>query len=268
MASGPQVAANLESASRLIALAADSGAKLVVLPENFAIMGMTEADKLKVSEEDGHGHIQDYLANQARSHGVWLVGGTIPIKSTDPDRVYAASLLYDDRGNRIARYDKIHLFDVHLMDSNEHYAESETTLSGENVVVVDTPVGKLGMAVCYDLRFPELFRNMQAMGAEIFVLPSSFTAMTGHAHWESLIRARAIENLSYVIAPGQGGYHVNGRETYGHSMVVDPWGNVLNQLKTGTGIVVADLDLERLKKIRRSFPSLEHRRLNCAINVA
>jgi nitrilase len=268
MASGPQVAANLESASRLIALAADSGAKLVVLPENFAIMGMTEADKLKVSEEDGTGYIQDFLSNQARSHGIWLVGGTVPLKSTDENRVYAASLLYDDKGNRVARYNKIHLFDVHLMDSDEHYAESETTLSGEDVVVVDTPVGKLGMAVCYDLRFPELFRNMLSMGAEIFALPSSFTALTGHAHWESLIRARAIENLSYVIAPGQGGYHVNGRETYGHSMIVDPWGNVLNQLKSGSGIVVADLDHERLKKIRNSFPSLEHRRLNCAISAA
>lgn len=268
MASGPQVAANLESASRLIDLAADSGAKLVVLPENFAIMGMTEQDKLKVSEEEGHGHIQDFLSNQARSHGIWLVGGTVPMKSDDPDRVYAASLLYDDQGKLVARYNKIHLFDVHLMDSDEHYAESETTLSGEDVIVVDTPVGRLGMAVCYDLRFPELFRNMQSLGAEIFVLPSSFTAMTGHAHWESLIRARAIENLSYVVAPGQGGYHVNGRETYGHSMIVDPWGNVLNQLKSGTGIVVADLDMARLNKIRNSFPSLEHRRLNCAIGAA
>jgi len=268
MASGPQVAANLESASRLIDLAADSGAELVVLPENFAIMGMTEQDKLKVSEEEGHGHIQDFLSNQARSHGIWLVGGTVPMKSDDPERVYAASLLYDDQGKLVARYNKIHLFDVHLMDSDEHYAESETTLSGEDVIVVDTPVGKLGMAVCYDLRFPELFRNMQSLGAEIFVLPSSFTAMTGHAHWESLIRARAIENLSYVVAPGQGGYHVNGRETYGHSMIVDPWGNVLNQLKSGTGIVVADLDIARLNKIRNSFPSLEHRRLSCAIGAA
>jgi nitrilase len=268
MASGPQVAANLESASRLIDLAADSGAKLVVLPENFAIMGMTEQDKLKVSEEEGRGHIQDFLSNKARSHGIWLVGGTVPIKSDDPERVYAASLLYDDQGKLVARYNKIHLFDVHLMDSDEHYAESETTLSGEDVIVVDTPVGKLGMAVCYDLRFPELFRNMQSLGAEIFVLPSSFTAMTGHAHWESLIRARAIENLSYVVAPGQGGYHVNGRETYGHSMIVDPWGNVLNQLKSGTGIVVADLDMARLNKIRNSFPSLEHRRLSCAIGAA
>jgi nitrilase len=263
MASGPNVRANLESAKRLIEQAVESGAELVVLPENFAIMGLSESDKVAVSEADGVGPIQDFLAREASTHGIWLVGGTIPIKSPDPARVYAACLLYNDRGERVARYDKIHLFDVHLMDSNESYNESETTLNGNDVVVVDTPFGRLGLAVCYDLRFPELFRNMLDQGVEIVCLPSAFTALTGNAHWESLIRARAIENLSYVVAAAQGGYHVNGRETHGHSMVVDPWGNILNQLKSGTGVVIADLDHERLSRIRRSFPAIEHRRLSC-----
>ena len=263
MASGPNVRANLESAKRLIEQAVESGAELVVLPENFAIMGLSESDKVAVSEADGEGPIQDFLARQAGTHGVWLVGGTIPIKSPDPARVYAACLLYNDRGERVARYDKIHLFDVHLMDSNESYNESETTLNGNDVVVVDTPFGRLGLAVCYDLRFPELFRSMLDQGVEIVSLPSAFTALTGNAHWESLIRARAIENLSYVIAAAQGGYHVNGRETHGHSMIVDPWGNILNQLKSGTGVVIAELDQERLSRIRSSFPAIEHRRLSC-----
>jgi deaminated glutathione amidase len=263
MASGPNVRANLESAKRLIEQAVESGAELVVLPENFAIMGLSESDKVAVSETDGVGPIQDFLAQQAGSQGIWLVGGTIPMKSPDPARVYASCLLYNDRGERVARYDKIHLFDVHLMDSNESYNESETTLNGNDVVVADTPFGRLGLAVCYDLRFPELFRSMLDQGVEIVSLPSAFTALTGNAHWESLIRARAIENLSYVIAAGQGGYHVNGRETHGHSMIVDPWGNILNQLKSGIGVVIADLDQERLARIRRSFPAIEHRRLSC-----
>jgi predicted amidohydrolase len=267
MASGPNVRANLESAKRLIEQAIESGAELVVLPENFAIMGLSESDKVGVSEADGEGPIQDFLARQASTNGIWLVGGTVPIRSPDPSKVYAASLLYNDRGERVARYDKIHLFDVHLMDSNESYNESETTLKGNDVVVVDTPFGRLGLAVCYDLRFPELFRSMLDQGVEIICLPSAFTALTGSAHWESLIRARAIENLSYVIAAAQGGYHVNGRETHGHSMIVDPWGNILNQLKSGSGVVIAELDQERLARIRRSFPVIEHRQLSCQSNA-
>jgi nitrilase len=267
MASGPNITANLESAKRLIEQAAENGAELVILPENFAIMGLTESDKVALCEEDGLGPIQDFLARQSQRHGIWLIGGTIPIRSPEPTKVYAASLLYNDKGERVARYDKIHLFDVHLMDSDESYNESETTYNGNDIVVVDTPFGKLGMAVCYDLRFPELFRSMLDKGVEIISLPSAFTALTGHAHWESLIRARAIENLSYVIAAGQGGYHVNGRETHGHSMIVDPWGNILNQLKSGTGVVIAEIDRDRLNSIRRSFPAIEHRRLSCQTNA-
>ncbi|MDX9767848.1 MAG: carbon-nitrogen hydrolase family protein [Ectothiorhodospiraceae bacterium] len=265
MASGPNVQANLHEAGRLIGLAAETGAKLVVLPENFSIMGMQESDKLAVAEADGDGPVQAFLAEQAQRHGVWLVGGTIPLKSPRPDKVYAASLLFDDRGRRVARYDKIHLFDVEVPDAGERYHESGSIEHGDRVVVVDTPFGRLGLAVCYDLRFPELFRGMLDQGMEIASLPSAFTAITGRAHWEPLIRARAIENQIYVIAAAQGGYHINGRETHGDSMIVDPWGNVLDRLPRGSGVVVGEIDRGRLASIRRSFPTIEHRRLSCAI---
>lgn len=265
MASGPNVNANLLEAARLIQLAAQAGAKLIVLPENFAIMGMEEQDKLQIREAEGSGPLQDFLAEQARKHKVWIVGGTLPLSSKDDHRIRAASLLFNDRGEVVARYDKIHLFDVRITESNERYNESETIEAGENIVVVDTPFGRIGMAVCYDLRFPGLFRQMSEQGAEIFVLPSAFTAITGRAHWETLVRARAIENLSYVIASAQGGYHANGRETYGHSMIVDPWGLVLDKLPRGSGVVISDIDREQLHDLRRSFPVLEHRRLSCGI---
>lgn len=265
MASGPNVNANLLEAARLLKKAAEAGAKLVVLPENFAIMGMSEFDKVKIREADGEGPLQDFLAEQAAKLGIWLVGGTIPLAGHDPDRVNAACLLFDDKGNRAARYDKIHLFDVKITESDEHYNESESIEPGSKVVVVDTPFGKLGLAVCYDLRFPGLFRHMSEAGVEIFALPSSFTAITGKAHWETLVRARAIENLSYVIAAAQGGYHANGRETFGHSMVVDPWGVVLDELPRGSGVVVAEVDRTRLHDLRRSFPVLEHRKLACSL---
>ncbi|HEY0633993.1 MAG TPA: carbon-nitrogen hydrolase family protein [Gammaproteobacteria bacterium] len=265
MASGPNVNANLLEAERLIARAAKAGAKLVVLPENFAIMGMTEYDKVKVRESDGKGPMQNFLADVSARYGIWLVGGTIPMAARDPAKVNAACLVYNDKGKRVARYDKIHLFDVLLTESGEHYNESATIESGGDVVVLDTPFGRLGLAICYDLRFPELFRRMVHEQVEIIALPSAFTALTGRAHWEPLVRARAIENLSYVIASAQGGYHANGRETHGDSMVVDPWGNILDRLQRGSGVVVADIDLQRLNDIRRSFPALEHRRINCIL---
>lgn len=261
MASGPNVSANLIEAQRLISLAADAGAKLIVLPENFALMGMTEFDKVKVREQDGQGAIQDFLAEQAAKHGVWVVGGTVPLIAHDADKVRAACLLFNSAGERVARYDKIHLFDVELVDSGESYTESLTIESGDQPVVVDTPFGKLGLAVCYDLRFPELFRRLLDQGAEIFALPAAFTAITGRAHWEVLVRARAVENLCYVIAAAQGGYHVNGRETHGDSMIVDPWGVVLDRLPRGSGFVIAGIDAERLNSTRRNFPSIQHRRL-------
>ncbi len=265
MASGPNVNANLLEAARLLKKASDAGAELAVLPENFAMMGMSEFDKLKIREADGEGPLQDFLAEQASKLGLWLVGGTIPLAGHDPDRVNAACLLFDDSGKRVARYDKIHLFDVKITESDERYNESESIEPGSKVVVVDTPFGKLGLAVCYDLRFPGLFRLMSEAGAELFALPSAFTAITGKAHWHTLVRARAIENLSYVIAAAQGGYHANGRETYGHSMVVDPWGIVLDELPRGSGVVVAEVKRDRLGDLRRSFPVLEHRKLGCSL---
>lgn len=265
MASGPNVNANLLEAARLIKLAAEAGAKLVVLPENFAIMGMSDFDQVKIREQDGSGMIQDFLAEQAARHGIWLVGGTIPLAAHDPDRINAACLVFDDTGKRVARYDKIHLFDVRITETDEHYTESETIEPGDKIVVLDTPFGKMGLAVCYDLRFPGLFRRMSEEGVELFVLPSSFTAITGKAHWDVMVRARAIENMTYVIASAQGGYHANGRETYGHSMIVDPWGVPLDTLPRGSGVVVADLDLKRLHEMRRSFPVLEHRKIACGL---
>ena len=265
MASGPNVGANLLEAERLIGMAVDKGGKLVVLPENFAIMGKEETDKVAVRETDGDGPIQEFLSQQAAKHGIWLVGGTIPMVAGVDNKIRAACLLYDDNGRQVARYDKIHLFDVSVMDSDESYTESETIEAGDRTVVVDTPFGKLGLAVCYDLRFPELFRTMIDQGMECLAMPAAFTAITGKAHWEVLVRARAIENLCYVFAAAQGGYHINGRETWGHSMIVDPWGQVMNELANGSGLVCAPIDMERLGNIRRTFPCLEHRNIVCKV---
>ena len=265
MASGPNVGANLTEAARLISRAVDAGAELLVLPENFAIMGLHEEDKVKVRETYGQGPIQDFLAEQAHQHRVWIVGGTIPLTAKDSQHVRAACLLFDDEGGVKARYDKVHLFDVHLSESKETYDESTTTEPGETSTVVDTPFGRLGLAVCYDLRFPELFRRLSDEGTEIFAIPSAFTAITGRAHWEVLVRARAIENLCYVIAAAQGGYHVNGRETHGDSMIVDPWGRVLDRLPRGSGFVVSNVDIVKVRNTRRNFPVLEHRKIPCKL---
>ncbi|MGD2137475.1 MAG: carbon-nitrogen hydrolase family protein [Gammaproteobacteria bacterium] len=262
MASGPNIGANLLEAERLIEEAVGQQARLVVLPENFSLMGQTEQDKVRECEQPGSGPVQTFLAEQSARHGIWLVGGTIPLAAGDPTKVRASCLLFNDRGQQVARYDKIHLFDVVLVDSNEQYTESETIEPGNEVVVVDTPFGRMGLTVCYDLRFPELFRQQLQQGMEIVVLPSAFTAFTGRSHWEVLVRARAIENQCYVIAPDQGGYHLSGRETHGHSMIVDPWGTILNSLGRGPGVVCADVELERVKSARRNFPSIDHRRLN------
>lgn len=263
MASSPNVGANLLEAEKLIAEAAKAGAKLIALPENFAIMGVHELDKVKVREADGNGIIQTFLSDMAKKYVVWLVGGTIPLVADDEHKVRAACLVFNDQGERVARYDKVHLFDVSVPGTNEQYRESDSIENGNEPIVIETPFGKLGLSVCYDLRFPEFFRKMLEMGVEIIVIPSAFTAETGAAHWEVLLRARAIENLSYVIAPNQGGFHLNGRKTFGHSMIVDPWGGVLDCYKTGAGFVVSDIDLERLEKVRTSFPVIKHRRFFC-----
>jgi nitrilase len=267
MASGPNVKANLAEAEKLVKIAVQQEAELVVLPENFAIMGMAETDKVKIAEDFGSGLLQDYLRDLAVKYNIWLVGGTIPISSSEPGKVSAACLLLNPQGEVVARYDKIHLFDVTIEASNESYTESETISAGNNVVVVDTPFGRLGLAVCYDLRFPELFRAMVEQKMEICALPSAFTSLTGKVHWESLLRSRAIENLSFMIAADQGGYHVGGRETHGDSMIVDPWGQVLNRLPHGTGVVVANIDMVKLEHTRKMFPALDHQRFQCSFSV-
>jgi nitrilase len=265
MASSPNVGANLLVAEKLISEAAKAGAQLVALPENFALMGDSEFDKVKLRERDGAGQIQDFLARIARKYSVWIVGGTVPMIAEDAHKIRAACLVYNERGERVARYDKVHLFDVSVPDTDEEYRESDTIEPGEEPLVIDSPFGKLGIAICYDLRFPEIFRQMATQGMEILFIPSAFTAETGAAHWELLIRARAVENLCYVVAPNQGGFHLNGRKTYGHSMIVDPWGAVLDCYKTGSGFVCAEVDLERIEKVRAAFPVLEHRRLFCEL---
>lgn len=259
MAAGPNTVANLTETARLIDMAVQAGANMLVLPENFAHMGMSEEDKLAISEQEGDGPIQQFLRDQARSHRVWIVGGTLPMATHDPARIRSSCLVYDDSGKQVARYDKIHLFDVSLDGTGENYAESETVEPGDQLVVIESPFGRIGLAVCYDIRFPEMFRKMHQQQVEIIALPSAFTATTGKAHWEQLVRARAIENLCYVVAADQGGYHVNGRETHGHSMIVDPWGNVMDILPSGSGYVMARIDIEQLHQIRRSFPALQHR---------
>lgn len=263
MTTGPDVAANLATARNLLERAHAQGAVLAALPENFAIMGRREADKLAVAEDHGEGPIQAFLGHCARELKIWIVGGTISLRVVDfTDKVAAASLVFDDQGRCVARYDKIHLFDVDIPDREERYRESATVAAGNAPVVVDTPIGKLALAVCYDVRFPELFRMSQAQGAEVLSLPSAFTAPTGRAHWEVLLRARAIENLCYLLAPAQGGLHPNGRETYGDSMIVDPWGHILSRVATvGPGLAVAEIDHTLQQELRSQFPALSHRRL-------
>lgn len=257
MASGPNVAGNLSEAHRLIAKAAEQGARLVVLPEFFAIMGMTEQDKIKVREQAGKGPIQIFLSETARQFKIWLVGGSIPLTASEPNKVINSCLIFDEKGHQVARYDKIHLFNLSL--GNESYDESKTIEPGNQVVVVDSPFGRIGLAVCYDLRFPELFRAMK--NVDIIVLPAAFTESTGKMHWEVLVRARAIENLAYVIASAQGGYHVNGRETHGNSMIIGPWGRVLDRLPRGSGVVIAEVNPSYQASLRTGLPALEHRTL-------
>lgn len=263
MVSGPDAQANLQAAGQLIAEAAAVGAELMVLPENFALMGLNDQDKLAIKEADGHGPIQDFLAHTAKHHGVWIIGGTLPIIGEAEGKVRAACLVYDHHGKRVARYDKIHLFDVSVPGTADVYRESATIEAGQRRVIADTPFGRIGLAVCYDLRFPELYRSMLAEGVDILVFPSAFTAETGAAHWEVLLRARAIENLCYVIAPNQGGSHANGRKTYGNSMVVDPWGIVTARCDSGSGFALASLDPSRLAQVRGAFPALSHTRFIC-----
>ncbi len=263
MTSAAEVAVNLRSARELLQRAHGAGASLAALPENFALMGLQEADKLVAAEQPGSGPIQACLSECARELQMWIIGGTIPLAvPTQPGKVAAASLLFDANGVCVTRYDKMHLFDVDLPQREERYRESATIAFGETAVVAATPFGELGMAVCYDVRFPELFRELQARGAQLLSLPSAFTVPTGQAHWDLLLRARAVENLCYVLAPAQSGRHQNGRETWGHSMIVDPWGEVLACVaEPGPGLAVAEIDLMHQQQLRQRFPALNHRRL-------
>lgn len=253
MCSSCNVDENLQSAAELIAQAAAQKAKLIVLPEMFSIMGTQAEDKVTIQEEYGEGKIQNFLADIAKKHNVWIVGGTIPIASDDPNRVKAACILYNDQGEVVARYDKINLFDANL-EGNESYQESRTTMRGEQIVVADTPFGKLGLSVCHDLRFPDLYAELRRQGAEIIAAPAAFAMKTGKVHWELLTRCRAIDTFCYLIGAGQGGMHTNGRETYGNSIIVDPWGRVIDQVTDDHPIVYADIDLDELHRIRKKMP--------------
>jgi nitrilase len=236
-------------------MAVEQGARLVVLPEWFACMGLKDTDKVAIRERDGEGPIQKFLSDTARRKKIWLIGCSVPLESPESARVYNSMLVYDDSGKRVARYDKIHLFTLDL--GKEHFSEERTIHAGKDVKVVETPFGRVGLSVCYDLRFPELYRAMKEV--DLIVVPSAFTETTGRAHWEALIRARAIENLAYVLAPAQGGYHLSGRETHGNSMIVDPWGVVLDRLPRGSGIVVAGINPTYQAQLRDSLPALKHR---------
>jgi nitrilase len=255
MISGPDVAPNLETAGRLIAEAAAAGAQLVALPEYFPLIGATDADRLAARETDGAGPMQDFLAATASRHGLWLIGGSIPLRAEDPAKLRNTCLVFDPQGHRVARYDKIHLFNFRKGD--EAYDEAATIERGDQVVAFDCPLGRVGVAICYDLRFPELFRALGEL--DLLVLPAAFTETTGRAHWEILLRARAIENQCYVLAAAQGGRHPNGRMTHGNSMVIDPWGEVLARMDKGEGVVIAELDRQRLVDTRSSLPALKHR---------
>ncbi len=252
---------NLAAAAGLLREAKDRGAEIACLPENFSFIGLKDADKLQVAEADGAGPVQDFLSKTARELKLWILGGSTPLKGDSDRRVANTSLLYDGAGKRVARYDKIHLFDVTVPGRNERYLESKHVTPGESVVVADTPVGRLGMSVCYDMRFPELYRALVSRGAEWLAMPAAFTVPTGLAHWETLLRARAIENLCYVVAPAQVGTHTSGRETYGDTLIVDYWGKVLARLAQGAGVITAEFDPALQAETRARFPALENRRL-------
>jgi predicted amidohydrolase len=247
MVSGPEVAPNLAAADRLLAAAAAAGARLAALPENFYMIGRHERDKVAAREPDGRGPIQQFLSDAARKNRIWIIGGTAPISANDDTRIRGACLVYDDAGRRVARYDKMHLF--WFKNETEHYDEARTLQPGTEPVAIASPFGRLALSVCYDVRFPELYRGLGAF--DMMFVPSAFTVPTGAAHWETLLRARAIENKAYVVAPAQGGTHAGGRRTWGHSMIVDPWGEILAAREEGEGVVLAEIDHERLKDIRR-----------------
>ena len=249
MVSAPEVGPNLEAAGRLVAAAAAAGARLVALPENFYLIGRDERDKVRARESDGAGPIQQFLSETAKKHGVWIVGGTAPISCEDAGRIRSACLVYDDAGKRVARYDKMHLF--RFEHGAERYDESRTLEPGRGAVALASPFGRLALSVCYDVRFPEMYRGLGEI--DVVFVPSAFTVPTGTAHWETLLRARAIENQAYVVAPAQGGTHPSGRRTHGHTMIIDPWGEILGVRPEGEGVVLAEIDPGRPGQLRGRF---------------
>ena len=259
MTSTRDVATNLTEAGRLIREAAEQGAKLVVLPENFSFLGSTDAERVTAVETSADGPAQRFLAQQAERYGIWLVGGTIPIRD-GAQRASSRSLLLAPDGRVAAYYDKIHLFDVDIPGKTERYSESATTLAGGRVVCAATPMGNIGMTVCYDIRFPALFHRLSVLGADVLVVPAAFTVPTGEVHWRPLLQARAIESLAYVVAAAQWGEHAGGRKTYGHTLIAGPWGEILAERPAGPGVVCAELDMIRLAQLREKFPVVRHRR--------
>jgi len=257
MVSGPRVAENLETAGRLVADAVAQGARLVVLPEYFPIIGAADADRVRAREVFGDGPIQAWLAETARRHGIWLFAGSIPLAASTPDKMRNSSLVFNPAGACVERYDKVHLFG--FSKGEESYDEASFIEAGDQLVAVDTPFGRVALSICYDLRFPELYRALAPV--DLILVPAAFTETTGRAHWEILLRARAIENQCYLLAVGQGGTHENGRQTYGNSMIIDPWGDILDRKAKGPGVVIADLDHQRIAEIRESLPALAHRKL-------
>ena len=257
MISGPRVADNLATAARLIDDAVGQGAQLAVLPEYFPIIGAADAVRVRAREEFGNGPIQSWLAETAQRHGIWLFAGSIPLTAASPDKMRNSSLVFNPDGECVKRYDKVHLFGFRKGD--ESYDEASFIEPGDHPVAVDTPFGRVALSICYDLRFPELYRALAPV--DLILVPAAFTETTGRAHWEILLRARAIENQCYLLAVGQGGRHENGRLTHGNSMVIDPWGEILDRKQRGPGVVIADLSHQRISEIRESLPALAHRKL-------
>ncbi|CAH2785920.1 MAG: FIG003879: Uncharacterized subgroup of the nitrilase superfamily [Candidatus Burkholderia crenata] len=255
MVSAPDRECNIAEADRLIAEAALGGAQLVLLPEYFCYMGFKDTNKLAIREMPGHGPIQQFLADAAREHRVWVIGGTLPLESSEAGRVLNTTLVFDPTGKQAARYDKIHLFNFEK--GAESFDEARTICPGSEVRTFDAPFGRVGLSVCYDLRFPELYRKMG--DCALMVVPSAFTYTTGEAHWETLLKARAVENQCYVLAAAQGGKHENGRRTWGHSMLIDPWGEAVAMLAEGAGVVAGTIDPERIASVRQSLPAYRHR---------
>ncbi len=261
MTSSNDVQNNLNIIESQLSIISQENIRLVVLPENCSFMGQYETDKLSVAEDYKSGPIQQAISNMAIKYKIWIIAGSIPIKSDDLKRCYASSLVFDNQGIIVQRYDKIHLFDVRVSDTESH-KESNSTCAGDIIKIVDTPIGRIGLSICYDLRFPEMYRQLRNLGADLFIVPAAFTFDTGKVHWHTLLKARAIENLCYVLASDQAGIHQNGRKTYGHSMIISPWGEILAECdEKETGVAISLIDLKQMLTLRQKFPCLNHRQL-------